>query len=114
MRHLRCDGHAAWEIGARNGVIVAALVAAPIEQAIRHAHAAIELRAMIAIAWNEHVAFRHRRRDADANRFLAERGGECAQLPRSLQGDSLAVEGARARHFPVELEKQLHILPVIF
>ena len=93
------------EVVAGRAEIVAALVAAPVEQDLGHAHAAPELRAVFAIHGHQHVVRAHRRADADVRGFVAEAGGVGAELAGALEVDGLGVEGAHQRHQPVHLQQ---------
>ena len=83
------------------GEVVAALVAAPVEEDLGHLHAAPELRAVFAIHGNEHVLRAHGRADADVRGLVAEAGGVGAELAGALQVDGLGVERAHQHHQPV-------------
>ena len=91
------------------GEIVAALVAAPVQQHFARLHAAIELRAVFAIHRREHVVFLHRAADRDVRGFVAEARGVRAELAGALQRDRLAVEDAHEQHQLVELDQLLDV-----
>src|SRR3989442_1814616 len=95
MADLGRDRHAVGQVVPRTRETAAALIAAPVEQAFGHRHAAQELRRMVTIRGHQDVFRSHRARDPDADRFLPERGGERSDLARALQRDGLGIERAR-------------------
>jgi hypothetical protein len=101
MQALRGDRYAPREVVLRPGKIVAALVAAPVEQHFLHAHATPELRAVFPVHWREAILRPHRCAYADMGGLVAEAGGVSAELARALQVDGLGVEGPRQCHQPV-------------
>ena len=109
VRNLRPDRHAVGQILPRTREVAAALVAAPVEQALDHRDAADELRRVIAVGRNEHIVAFHRARHADADRFLAQRRCEGADLPGSLERDRLGVERARQHHGAVHRDERRRV-----
>ena len=90
----------------RHREIVAAFVAAPIQQHLARAHAAHELRAVFAITGREHVLGPHRGADADMGGLVAKAGGVGAELAGALQGDGFAVEAAHHQHLPEQRQQR--------
>ena len=109
MADLGRDRHAVGKVVTRPRETAAALVAAPVEQAFDHGHAAHELRGMIAIRRHQDVVGAHRTRGANANRFLPERRGERADLSGALQRDCLGVERARCDHGAIKSDQRCGI-----
>jgi len=109
MQALRGDRHAPGEIVARAGVIVAALVAAPVHQHFARLHAAAELRAVLAIAGREAILGTQRRADADVHGLVAQRRGVGAELAGALQRHGLGIEHAHEQHLLVQ-RKQLRVV----
>ena len=72
MRRVRADRHAIGKVLARAGEIVAALVAAPIQEQFLQGDAAPKLRAVLAKARHKDIARLHGGSDADRDRLLAE------------------------------------------
>ena len=101
----RADRHADREILARSGEIAAALVAAPEQEQLDRADAAPQLRAMLAVARQQHVLGPHRAGDADRHRLLAERRGEGAEPAGALQRHRLGVEAPRQHHRAIERDQ---------
>jgi len=103
------DRHAHRKVLARIPEVAAALVPAPVEQQLEQAHAAPQLRAVLAVGRQQHVLREHRGGDADRDRFLAERGGVGAEPAGALQRDRLVIEGAGAHHRAIERDQLLRI-----
>jgi len=98
VQALGGDRHAPGKVVLRHGEVVAALVAAPVQQHFARTHAAHELRAILAVARCEHVFGAHRRAYPDMGGFVAETGRVGAELAGALQGDGFAVEAAHHQH----------------
>ena len=93
----------------RAGEIVAAFVAAPVQQHFARLHAAHELRAVLAIARSEHVFGLHRGADADVGGLVAQAAGIGAQLAGALQCDGLGVEHAHEQHLLEQRQQRLGV-----
>jgi hypothetical protein len=83
----------------------AAFVATPVQQALRHRDAPHKLRGMIAVRRHQHVVAAHRRGHADADRFLAQRGRERADLAGTLHRDGLEIELPGQHHGAIERQQ---------
>jgi len=104
MQGLRGDRYAPGEILPRRSKVVAAFVAAPVRQYLRHGHAAPKLRAEFAIDGRQHVLGPHRRADTHMRGLVAKTGGVGAELPRALQVHRLRVENPHQSHGPVHTQ----------
>lgn len=76
MQGLGGDRHANGKVLRRQrfGVVAAALVAAPVEEDVLHAHAAHQLHGGIAVIRHQHVLGAHLAADGHSDGFLAEVG----------------------------------------
>src|SRR6185312_9487698 len=112
VQALRADRHRPREVVLRRLVlvIVAALVAAPVHVHVARTHAALQLRAVLAIAGREHIFLHHRGADADVGAFVAEARRIRAELAGALQRDRLGVEHARGNHQLVQLDHLVDVL----
>ena len=106
---LRGDRHAPRVVVLRAGEIVAALVAAPVQQHFARLHAAHELRAVLAVAGREHVFRPHRGADADVGGLVAQAAGIGAELAGALQRDRLGVEHAHEQHLLEQRQQRLGV-----
>ena len=91
-------------------VIVAAFVAAPVHVDLVRLHAAVQLRAVFAIAHRQHVFGLHRAANAHMRGLVAQTAGVGAELAGALQGYRLGIEHARGQHQFVQLDHVLEIL----
>nr|CUV59434.1 exported protein of unknown function [Ralstonia solanacearum] len=107
---LGADRHAVREIFAHRSKAAAALVAAPVQQALGHADAAQQLRAVVAVGREQDVFGPHGAGHAHADRLLADRRGKGAELAGALQRDGLGVERARQHHGAIQREQGRHVL----
>src|SRR5699024_8812440 len=112
MQALRADRHRPREIVARRFllVVVAAFVAAPVGVDVARFHAAVQLRAVLAVADRQHVLRTHGAADADVGGFVAQAAGVGAELAGALQGDRLGFEHARGDHQLVQLDHVVQVL----
>src|SRR5258708_2256067 len=109
MRRLRTDRNAIGKIMSRTGGVVAALVAAPVEQDLLHLHPAPQQGGVVAIGRQQDIFLSHCACDPDPDRLLAEPDRVGAKAPGALKRDRLQVKGARQHHCAIEGDEKRHI-----
>src|SRR5229473_6247497 len=102
VRRLRTDRNAIWKIMSRTGGVVAALVAAPVEQYLLHLHPAPKQGGVVAVGRQQGIFLSHRACNPDPDRLLAEPNRVGAKAPSPLKRDRLQVKGARQHHRAIE------------
>ncbi len=105
VQALGGNWHRPGEIVARHLEIIAAFVAAPVQQHLARPHPAHELRAIFAVAGRKHVLGAHARTDADVGGLVTQAGSVGTELAGALQGNRLGVEGAHEQHLPEQLHQ---------
>ncbi len=102
MRRLRTDRNAIWKIMSRTGGVVAALVAAPVEQDLLHLHPAPQQGGVVAVGRQQDIFLPHRACNPDPDRLLAEPYRVGAKAPGPLKRDRLQVKGPRQHHCAIK------------
>jgi hypothetical protein len=84
MRRVAAHRYTQWKVLPSARKIVAALVAAPIQEELQRCNPAPQLGAVLAKAREQHIVLSHRAGGTHRDGFLTKRGRKCAKTAGTL------------------------------